>query len=128
MKTTFKIGDERIGANGETLRLCLTSTGKEQWRTVGEDGQVVKRGRKEGSAVLEEMTLFNLLQHVGGRKFATAMKAAAKQANAETAFSAKVKVSSSWASDAVRTEEAATPAQDAPAKASKAPKAVVETV
>lgn len=119
-KTTFKIGDERLGVNGETLRLCLTATGKEQWRTVGEDGEVVKRGRKEGSPVLSEMSLFALLQHVGGRKFATAMKAAAKEAKAETAFSAKVKVSSSWAADVVTFDEVETPVAKS--------KATVETV
>jgi len=115
MKTTFKIGDERQNAKGETVRLCATATGdKEQWRVVGEDGEVIKRGRKEGSPVLSEMSLFALLQHVGGRKFATAMKAAAKEAKAETAFSAKVKVSSSWAADAVTFDEV-----EAPVKASK---------
>lgn len=104
MKNTFKIGDERLGANGETLRLCKTSAGKLQWRQVGEDGEVVKRGRKAGSTVLTEISLHNLLQHIGGRKFASAVKASAKELGVEEAFSAKIPVSSKWSGAEVKVE------------------------
>lgn len=104
-KAEFKVGSERLDAQGNTLRLCKTSNGKEQWRKIGEDGEPIKRGRKEGSKVLTEMTLHQLLQHIGGRKFATAVKGVAKETGSEAAFSAKILVASKWSAEAVKPEK-----------------------
>ena len=110
-QTAFKIGSERQDAQGRTVRLCKTLTGKEQWRVIGEDGEPVKRGRKAGSTVLTEMTLNQLLQHVGGKKFASIVKAEAEKAGNKEVFSAKIPVSSTWsASDAKVIASAKAPA------------------
>lgn len=93
-KTQFKVGDELLGTDGLTRRLCPTAKGKEQWRVVGPDGTVIKRGRKEGTSVLTNVTLAQLLTHLGGTKFAKAMQKTAKEAGIDAPFAVEIPVSS----------------------------------
>jgi hypothetical protein len=116
MKNKIKVGTERMGANGETLRLCKTESGQLQWRKIGENGEPIKRGRKEGTKFLKELSLQDLLQQVGGRKFASAVKSLAKETGNEEAFSAKILVSSKWGESA-QTEKEAKPAKESKPKA-----------
>lgn len=104
MQTTFKIGDTRVEKDGSTVQLCLTSTGKEIWRKLGENGQPIARGRAKNQSILEEISFLDLCKALVGTKQAQALKKAAEN---KALFGAKVMVGSTWAKTVERVAEVA---------------------
>lgn len=88
----FKVGDERVNDKGFTVRLCTTATGKEQWRKVGEDGEVVKRGSRAGSPLLVDTSLESIVQHLAGAQAVEAIR----KAGGESALEVNLPVSAKW--------------------------------
>ena len=126
--TPFQIGHEMQNLKGQTIRLCLTATNKHQWRVVGEDGEVLKRGRAVGTSLMSEVSLTQILQQVGGRKFTTAVKALAKELGNEDVLSSKIPVSTKWSGEesSAQTTTATKPVKTE--KATKTSKIVVESI
>ena len=124
--TPFQVGHEMQNTVGQTIRLCLTAKGKTQWRVVGEDGEVIKRGRASGTSLMSEVTLTQILQQVGGRKLTSAVKALAKELGNEDVMSSKIPVSTKWSGE--ESAPAAKPAKAETPKAEKSPKVVAEVI
>lgn len=110
-ETIFELNDEIIGTDGKTKRYLKTSTGKFQFLTIDpKTNEPVKRGRKNGSVVTEEMTLYRILQSSLGKKGASAAKAAAVEIGLEDEFNAiRIPVGTKWSGGSNAPKATATP-------------------